>query len=479
MLRSANRLDQYLASKGHGVAARGTDEDVKIIVREAELVEPLSVQSGQLCGASSLAVPLEFCFPTLNWLLFRLDTDESHISFYLCEGRQDRDSSNLSAEVALSDWATFDVLWLSTAVFLTQVPFRGGLWVETMYTMNVEMNEVHFRVHAHRLLDCFPWDAGSSELPLRFMAHQLAQIYDLVTASRLELETTAPEEAVLALVPSVECTLSKTITVTLGNPTRNLLGALASHQIHSKVLLRLDWGLTPGIPKSELNDILLGFHCSIHLQVPGALLDFKDCETSFAANPAFTSLTITASASRRLSHKLLHAMAHSTSMKHLTIDCYDWIYQAECHLVGDLFRSVVLENSCLQSLTLMASYDRFTSLCSFKDLQRALIPHLDKSQMHGLSRFRVALLNHLRKPFRVTEEWDSQFSPALALNCLCRRQGGCPSAGISGFAIQSINKGALYRLATNLVPWDRSASSATVILYILRCHMSAKHCKRN
>jgi hypothetical protein len=477
MLRSTNRLDRYLASKGHGVSACGINEHVKVIVREVELVERLSLESGQLCEASSLEVPLKFCFPTLNWLLFRLDTDESYFEFCLHAERQDRDSSNLSSGLVLSDWATFDVLWLSTTVFLTAVPFRGDIYVKTMYTMVVAMNKVRLKIHVHRVLDCTPLGTGHdqlgppAELPLRFMAHHLTQILDLVTSIVLEFCTTAPEEAVLALVPSTEYRLSNPIAVTLVNTPPDLLRSLASRNIHSRVLLRLGWGLTR-ILKSTLNEILCEFRKSVHLEVPWELLEFNDCEASFAANPAFQSLTIDASARSQLSLKLLHGMACNTSMKHLTIDCYDWASQSKHTLIGDLFRIVVLENSRLQSLTLVSRYDWDAGNSSLQDLQRALIPHLDSNTMHGLSTFRFS--NHRRKLFRATEEWDSSFSPALVLNCLCRRQGGCPPAGVSGLAIRSINKGALYRRATNLVPCDRSASSATSILYILRCHASAK-----
>jgi hypothetical protein len=59
--------------------------------------------------------------------------------------------------------------------------------------------------------------------------------------------------------------------------------------------------------------------------------------------------------------------------------------------------------------------------------------------------------------------WDSEFSPTLVLNCLRRQSGGCPPAILWGLAIRRISQGILYEYATNLVPLDLSASSASAI----------------
>jgi hypothetical protein len=88
MLLSTNRLDRYLASKGHGVFDPDVDpDDSKIVFSEAESVESPFALAGQSEGASPLVA--EFDFSALN----RLISDESR--FILYSGRRNHYPSNL------------------------------------------------------------------------------------------------------------------------------------------------------------------------------------------------------------------------------------------------------------------------------------------------------------------------------------------------------------------------------------------------
>jgi hypothetical protein len=127
--------------------------------------------------------------------------------------------------------------------------------------------------------------------------------------------------------------------------------------VHSRALLRLDWGYRKGIPETALNDVFLEFRNSVHLEVPKKLLRFSDCETSFAANPSFQSLTISASATAQISPKMLESIVRNTSLKHLTIDCHDWQYSNNIRSLSPIVHTVAVENASLESLTLVSYYN--------------------------------------------------------------------------------------------------------------------------
>jgi hypothetical protein len=482
MLQTTNRLDRYLDSKGHGVFDPDVDPDESMTVfSEAEFVE--SPFAGQCKDASTLAIPPGFDFSALN----RLSNDESSGGYVLYSGRDDDFPSNLSdTGVMLSDDKTFDILWLSATEFLTLLEFSGGNWVRKLHSMKVEVGGVSLTVHAHRLMKCEYSEEWNLKLnpppvrPLRFMAHLVAPIWEGISAITLDFATAPPEEATLDLIPTTDHALTRTVTVTLRGATTDLLRALASHPLHSQVLLRLRWGYQGGVSALEMNDCLKEFQKSVHLEVPEQLLEFNDYETSFAANPAFQSLTIVAPASTRLSPKMMDAMACNAGMKHLTIDCDDWQKTGTgMELIVTLLRKVALESASLESLTLVSHYDYFSSTYQpFKNVQGTfdgLAEHLDSNKIHVLSKFLLTFPYNQRKSLvKSNADWDSQFAPSLLLNCLRRQPGGRPSARVSGVAVQSINQGRLYSRATNIVPFDRSTSSASAIFDILRSAMSDK-----
>jgi hypothetical protein len=486
MLRLTNRLGQLLVSKGQGVYTRtrvhtrhNPDEykETDTIFREAEFVESLLEDSGRFDGASSLAVPRDFDFSKLD----RLNKDEPHEEYYFRDGRNVGTPSALyDAAVALSDDDTFDILWISTTEFLSHATILKSTWVVNIYSVAVIVNGERLEFHAYRLMECTDvneiWNLKvdpPAEHPLRFMAHLLAPVLGTIQWVQLEFWTKPPVEATLILVPSTECNLSKKISILLCRPTHDLLRALASHPVHSQVLLRLHREHVSGISATEMNDHLLAFRNPVHLQIPHDLLTFNDCEESFAANPLFHSLTINAPAFTRLSPKLLDAMACNTGLKHLTIDTGD-ISSPE--LIWDLFCNVVLQSSTLESLTVMHYDYIYNTSQQFNDVVQEAFDRLaqkcetNSKRTHGLSKCQWTYRNDCgHKSFaKSTAIWDSQFSPALLLNCLGRQPGGCPTARVSGLAIQSVNEGLLYSHATNMVPWDRSTSISSVIFEIIR-----------
>jgi hypothetical protein len=489
MLRLTNRLEHHLVSKGQGVYTRtrvhtrhNPDEykETDTIFREAEFVESLLEDSGRFVGASSLAVPRDFDFSKLD----RLNKDEAHTEYYFRDGRNVGTPSALyDAAVALSDDDTFDILWISTTEFLSHATILKSTWVVNIYSVAVIVNGESLEFHAYRLMECTDVNGFRSvwklnvdppaEIPLRFMAHLLAPVLDAIQRVKLEFWTKPPVEATLALVPSMECILAKKISILLCSPTQDLLRALASHPVHSRVLLRLHDEHLSGISATEMNDHLLAFRNPVHLQIPHDLLTFNDCEEPFAANPFFHSLTINAPAFTRLSPKLLDAMSCNTGLKHLTIDTGD-ISSPE--LIWDIFCNVVLQSSTLESLTVMHYGYTYCTSQTFEDIVQEAFDRLAQycrtksKRTHGLSKCKWTYRNDCgHKSFaKSTAIWDSQFSPALLLNCLGRLPGGCPTARVSGLAIQSVNEGLLYSHATNMVPWDRSTSSSSVIFEIIR-----------
>jgi hypothetical protein len=481
MLRLTNRLDQYLASKGQGVYAPGKrDEYKEIIFREAEFVESLLED-----GRCPLLAPPKFDFSKLD----RLNKDAPYNGYCFRDGRgRDSPSTLPDTGVALSEGETFDILWLSTTEFLSRFRLRECTWVVELYCVVVTVNEERLKFHVYRLMECTDNNYRSvwnlevdppAEYPLRFMAHLLAPVLDTIQRVTLDFRTKPPVEATLMLVPSTTCNLSKAISILLGSPTHDLLRALASHPVHPRVLLRLHDEHISGISAPEMNDHLLEFRNPVHLQIPYDLLTFNDCEESFAANPFFHSLTINANAGMRLSPKLLDAMAGNTGLKHVTVDTADFLSDdiiSSPELIVDLLCNVVQQTSTLESMTVEIHYDYIYSTSEpFIDLQGAFdglaqYCGTNSKRTHGLSKWQWTFRHHHgHKSFAKSNAlWDSQFSPALLLNCLRRQPGGCPTARVSGLAIQSVNEGLLYSHATNVAPWDRSASSATAIFEIIR-----------
>jgi hypothetical protein len=218
MFRWTNRLDLFLASKDHGVCDP-EDEASTIVFREAEFVECLWPASDQFdLDASLLAVPRDFDFSVLNRL------NDASIRHTLYTGRYDDDSSSMSHVGQLVPGSNiFDILWLSATEILTLVDFDGSNWVNNLYSVTIQVSGISLTVHVHKLMKSkynLKWDDKlnpPSELPLRFMAHLIAPIWDVVSAITLYFATAPPDEAAIALVPFKECNLSKTVAVSLIN----------------------------------------------------------------------------------------------------------------------------------------------------------------------------------------------------------------------------------------------------------------------
>jgi hypothetical protein len=286
-------------------------------------------------------------------------------------------------------------------------------------------------------------------------------------------------------------------------PSTEFIRALADHPIHPRVLLSFDSEYTFKVPwrvdDQELNDALREFRYPLQLKIPYRLLDFVGEGEIFTTNPAFTSLTIVPSIPRHgpkvLSGEMLDGIALNKSVATLTIDVqhwtsFDWDEEIP-EFISSLFsRLICASSSSIRSLELVSG-NFYICLCEPAESHRPngfdlLIERLtslavDMSR-HRLASFRMTCAhNNFAPPRTSTQLWDSHFSPALLLNCLRRQRGGYPSITYSGLAVRNINRGVLYRSASNLIPWDLSPSSSSVIFAILRSSIprseSGKDCK--
>jgi hypothetical protein len=145
--------------------------------------------------------------------------------------------------------------------------------VKELCSVEVEVSGVKLRIYSYRIVECSPAEPWWLELdPLRFLAHQFAPIFNMITAITLKFATAPPEDATLALVPSEEHIITTPITVTLVCATHQLLRALASHPVHFRVFLCLESQYVNGISAPDMNDHLWEFRNSVHLKVPYNLL---------------------------------------------------------------------------------------------------------------------------------------------------------------------------------------------------------------
>jgi hypothetical protein len=376
-----------------------------------------------------------------------------------------------------------DILWLSPTEFVSVHCFddRPGY----SYAMSVN----GWKLMAYSLPHPDSTDGALrfgpvSDLPLRFVYYMVAPILGEVSSFKIEISAATPVDAALALIPRKDHSPMNNTTIFLPYPSTEILHALSSFPIHHHVRLRLghayrDDPLSP----QELNDLLLGFRFPVHLQVPRSLLNFNCENEPFTANPSFTSLTISTS-STPLSSKMLKGISCNKSMENLVIDYRGWNSKhndvATPHVIKAVFCDTLQSGTNLKCLTLVSRCENNSRVYETdkpkpsKIVQQAfdrLGEHLDftlrKSHCVAQLHFTFPYMRYDKPELKSNMLWDSEFSPSLVLNCLRQQPEGCPPAILLGLATCRISQGILFRYATNLVPWDLSASNASAIFEIL------------
>jgi hypothetical protein len=375
-----------------------------------------------------------------------------------------------------------DILWLSPTEFVSVHCFDGT----SGYSYAMSVNGWKLMAYSFPQLDSTDGRlrfGPVSDLPLRFVYYMLAPNLRKVSSFTIEISAATPVDAALALIPRKDHNPTKNTTVFLPYPSTELLHALSTFPIYHRVRLRLghayrDDPLSP----QELNDILRGFRFPVHLQVPRSLLSFNCENEPFTANPSFTSLTIS-TYSTPLSSKMLEGIARNKSMDHLVIDCRDWEDHrndiATPSLMKAVFCNALQGGTNLKCLTIVSRCEKPSVYQTDKPepakiVQQAFERLGEELEFTSRKRHCVAQLHwtfpriRYRKPrIKCNMLWDSEFSPTLVLNCLRRQPGGCPPAILLDLATRRINQGILFKYATNLVPWDLSASHASAIFEIL------------
>jgi hypothetical protein len=425
-------------------------------------------------------------------ILKRLKPDNTDFGFSFC-GIYDglgSSSSGFTAGSIVSDDSTFHILWLSETEFVSAFRFSDceeeyhDRHVDLMFTMSVQLRETSVVIKAYQFLPPDKRNAAKSKPPsglaLHFLAHLLSPIPDLVKEIEVEFQDACPPASSLSLVPTTVQNVPTPITITFVNSSEDFLRALAFHPVHPNVLLSFRQLSYCGISYAEINGLLHLFRKPVNVRVPDKLLHFEE-EKLFTANPAITSLTVTANWETKVSSNLLDSTTENKSIMKLTVDCPDWAHRNPA-LCPDwinqlLCRAVLDPSSSIRSLTFVSRYDFVSGNQSmqkqqlvFHGLTQCLYPSF--KGIHCLSKFHFAFPNSRYKPtINSNEKWDARFSPALILNCL-QQQGGIPTTSISGIAIKRINQGILYSMSTNLFPVDLSASSASAIFAVLRCNMT-------
>jgi hypothetical protein len=489
MLRSTNRLGNELCYLNYVVNYAVDIDNVRqtnycTSITEAEFDSSASLEAfGKSPEAGARGSVFDYS------MLNRLTEDDTKYGYDFIKGGDRRISERSETRRTLCRRESVDILWVSPTEFVTKLAFDDHeSFMEHLFAVSVCASNAVSSIQAYRVVslekDVRTALVPPGEMPLRFLSNLLKPISDMVTQIEFTFTATPPVEATLSLIPTSAQSMKKNLLITLADfrfdYSYELLQALSSHPIHSHVRLQLKWCFERRVSPLELNDVLLQFQYPVHLQVPNVLFNLDIAGKSFTANPAFESLAIAAQKDEKISPKLLDDIACG-SVKHLTMGsserewtCHDSQVDLACRVISG-------RASGIQSLTLVSTYNFFSRQYeAFEDQQEAfdkLSKVLDSSStnQHSLSSLRFAFPNSRRQMFiNSNDVWDSRFSPALVLNWLSRHNGNRPSLAVSGLALEKINQGHLYRCATNLMPADLSASSASAIFHVLQCGMTGK-----
>jgi hypothetical protein len=491
MLRQTKRLSMFLASNGHALLREKWD----VPFVEAEFA---GMAAGAAVDAASFsAVPPGFDIFRLNQLM------ASEVGCLIVERGGEYPTRD---EVILPDDVKIDILWLSATEFITPHTFEFQnelLSVLPLCKLIVKLCGISVDLRACALLPIADGVAPRvrpplSSLPLRFCSHILTSTFHLVTRMEFSFWSIPPMNSVLSLIPTMASqNVMMDFEVAFEGVVLPVLHASGEWPVHRHVVICLEGRLCSvdgeGISYQELNDVLSRYQH--RLRLPRLFLYAFECAgETFAANPAIESLTLSASKSAQLSPKVLDGLARNQGIRHLTIVWGDWTnsfnigwgdnwtdhsftLQIAAWIIP-LFRTVVLRSEGhLQRLTFefsgyplhtfRSSYEstRFHQT-AFEQLTQYLDLHLKND--HRVSNLQLTFPTvEYKTCIRSNRLWDSRFSPALVLNCLHGQQS-YPSQRVSGLAIRTINQGALFRNATNLVPWDLSMSSASAIYDVVR-----------
>jgi hypothetical protein len=484
MLRETNRLAVQLSDNGyriyfHVAGFRGAIEKEILYIKEAEVVWPTETTA--------------FDFSVLKRF------KNEHVEYgYTINGAADDpyvdpDEAQLKRS-AFPNGERFDILWVSKTEFIAlhRIAVDPGLHVEHLYTIEVHASKKLLRLQAFRtgIKKTVPAAA-----PLGFLCQVLTPIFHVVSRIVIKCWTNPPVDEVLSLIPTASAHITRNIEIAIEAPSTDLLRALVSHPFHRRVVLQLEVGQSTmhdehpvshedgRATAGQINNLLREFRYPVHLQVPYVLLDYEAADEVFTVNPVCESITIAANGGKQLSPRLLEGIVRNKSMTRLTIDYRDLSFRDYYPEIPEwnkaLFNSVVFENeSSLQVLILASRFDYFDfdGVATLLEMEQAAFVRLTQvlesqsNTKHGLSRFILTFPHSRLKPaIKSNDLWDARFSPSLLVNCLRRQPGGIPSRNFAGHAIERINQGVLYQHATNLVPCNLSASSATAIFDILRC----------
>jgi hypothetical protein len=446
MLRWTNRLSTHVAS--HGYATYRTKGDTSLrFMREVEFLGPfdstMSEVSAEFSGLDGWKLKQLLADPS------RLDSDT--IAIHPVQSDDDRLAlmqGKRRAEAPTGD-ETVEILWLSPTEFVSTRQF--GLWSE-QYTIKVWLRgdavasarhsefDCSLRLHAYSIFQFHDDGTATSgpppELPLRFLFHLGSPM--IGELAKIELDfgngNVPNTDSVLALVPAAVHDIKRVIDVSIVGASTEILRALHAYPFHRNVRLRLvDGWIGKSVPDQVLNDHLRQFQRLRSLLVPYRLLNFASAGSSFASNEAFESLTIAATTCKEPSLNMLRGMVNNKNLKQLNIQFFFFLTPAEQQ-----------EN-----------FDRMANLLASKLGSR-----------HGLSSLLCSIENITAEPLiKGNHALDTHFSPALVLNWLRCQQISCHA---TSWKIWAINRGLVYRKATNLAPFDLSVSSASIIFDTLR-----------
>jgi hypothetical protein len=485
-LRFTDRLLKYLSSNGH--AAYGLTEQhdygpddfeegylpVVSFLVEAELVltDKDSPNPDQSTDPLSFFTPSDFLIGELHRCLTQDQSPGYEILPFQGAGHRASIYQKGRSEIRRLRQRrngrflhSIDVLWLSPTEFITQQSIYGGPLPSQLhsYTMGICEHESKQPTYTFRVFSLLQFDQSGlptaeayPELPFSFLRRVISKSSYWYPMLEVECGARPQVDIALSLVPTMNQSLENSITICFANPSVDLVQELSSHPVHQSVLVQLEAGMGRLVGCQATYDDMM-----VHRNPD--LFDWS------LPRHASTTLTMTASGSTHLSCKSVKSIGSVEGLLHLTLDYGDW---GRCDSSGTTscpawVAAIWRSDSNLASLAIAArsrcneheSLHLGNQQEKFEQLSHDLKLPLDT--YHSLSRFHWD-----SQGIKSNDLWDSRFSPSLVLNSL-RRQPGRRLLGVSGIVMKRVNQGVFYSQATNLVPCDLSASSASAIFDIL------------
>jgi hypothetical protein len=514
MLRWTSRLRNHLISNGHEIYMFNRDVEnghTLCDLHEAEWVlDPPKRKRKKMTNAN----PLSDLFDLLRTEKMRREFGPSYhtdvVLPFVNEGDDSVFGENNSRDGALvAEEDLIDVLWLSPTEFVSkhrigtftlQDVWLHHYWIRCALDINPPGHHLCFVDFCAYGLPEFNGEEISCgpapEQTIHLLRQLLAPWMRKLSSISIELrEYPSLPTSVFATMTSLFPRKDHVIDFKLrehrncielsfhGHVSNDHMRHLSQYPFHPIVCLRFEGAsLGPRGRQQFLNDLFRQFQHLRQLRPPECLLHFDSESVSFTSNPAFEQLVLEDDDLRktpRLPQAVLEGLAGNKNTNCLTLHSRLNEQSVEAIISGFFQISAPAVGLSLVPLvpwlTPFAGWDS-TAQSFLSALTERIASDSSRKfgRSHGLSHFFFRVPGVECPSSNAT--WDSLALPSLLLNWLHnrrKREASLVTAGplkvqMAEFTIRAVNQGSLIRNASNLIPYDLSTSSASVIYDVIR-----------